>query len=243
MPFLRVLRDKRGYETTYLMHWFREGSRQRSRVLYLFRTPGGVRVGRVALEPDVLRLIEQRHPDIAFDWHAILEQQQVIESAPEVRRRRPRRDEAAVVAPDALPAGRDTGGESGEGEASEPDVSAADTPVVPAVPAALEGETPAEQMAFLDRTYPAVRERIATRVADPARRDVLLALADRLNPTAWTDADQITTGLQQASEALARLSIVLGRRRRRGRKRAPVADGAPVQETAIAPTESDDGPS
>ena len=60
VPFLRVIRDKRGYETTYLMHWYREGNRQRSRILYVFRTPGGVRVGREALEPDVLRRDRKR---------------------------------------------------------------------------------------------------------------------------------------------------------------------------------------
>ena len=91
MPFLRVLRDKRGYETTYLMHWFRDGSRQRSRVLYVFRTPGGVRVGRAPLEPDVLRQIEARYPEVVFDWPAVRENQQVIEPPPEFRRRRPKR--------------------------------------------------------------------------------------------------------------------------------------------------------
>ena len=77
MPFLRVIRDKRGYETTYLMHWYRDGARQRSRILYVFRTPGGVRVGRESLEPDVLRDIESQHPDIAFDWKAVLGNRQV----------------------------------------------------------------------------------------------------------------------------------------------------------------------
>ena len=43
MPFLRVIRDKRGYETTYLMHWFNEGGRQRSRILYAFRGPSVTR--------------------------------------------------------------------------------------------------------------------------------------------------------------------------------------------------------
>ena len=42
MPFLRVIRDKRGYETTYLIHWYSEGTRQRSRILYVFRTPSGL---------------------------------------------------------------------------------------------------------------------------------------------------------------------------------------------------------
>ena len=79
MPFLRVIRDKRGYETTYLMHLYREGHRQRSRILYVFRSPGGVRVGRGALDPDVLREIEAQYPDIAFDWKDVREQKQHIE--------------------------------------------------------------------------------------------------------------------------------------------------------------------
>ena len=46
---------------------------------------------------------------------------------------------------------------------------------------------------------------------------MLFALAERLNPAAWTDADQITAGLQQAAEALQRLSHVFAKRRRRSR--------------------------
>ena len=64
-------------------------------------------------------------------------------------------------------------------------------------------------------------------MTDPVRREALTALAERLNPAAWTDADEVTTGLQQASEALERLSRVLTRRRRRsGRGRLPQADAA-----------------
>ena len=44
-----------------------------------------------------------------------------------------------------------------------------------------------------------------------------------MNPAAWTDADQITTGLQQAAEALERLSHVFAKRRRRGRKKPRAA--------------------
>ena len=91
MPFLRVIRDKRGYETTYLMHLYRDGQRQRSKILYVFRTPGGVRVGRDPLEPDVLRQIEAQYPDIVFNWQLVRESQQLIETAAEPRRRRPRR--------------------------------------------------------------------------------------------------------------------------------------------------------
>ncbi len=98
VPFLRVIRDKRGYETTYLMHWFSEGGRQRSRILYAFRGPSLARVGRVPLEPAVMRQIAASFPEVAFDWKAVVAERQVIESAPEIRRRRPRREDEPVHA-------------------------------------------------------------------------------------------------------------------------------------------------
>jgi hypothetical protein len=215
VPFLRVIRDKRGYETTYLMHWFRDGNRQRSRVLYVFRTPGGVRVGRDPLDPEILREIEALHPGIAFEWKMIRENQQVIEPAPEQRRRRSKSEpsEAPVVShPPPAPAPA----------APEP---AADRPT--AVPSAIAGATADEQIAFLVEWYPAIRERIEKRVSDPERREALYSLAERLNPTAWSDADQITTGLQQAGEALERLSRVFARRRRRSRRPRSTEPSAP----------------
>ena len=81
----------------------------------------------------------------------------------------------------------------------------------------IEGATPDEQIAFLVLWYPIVRDRIPQRTSDPARREALLALAERLNAAAWTDADQIVVGLQQAAESLKRLSRVFLRRRRRSK--------------------------
>jgi hypothetical protein len=208
VAFLRVIRDKRGYETTYLMHVYRDGVRQRTKILYVFRTPGGVRVGRDPLETEVQRQIEVQYPDIAFNWSAVRETQQIIETAAEPRRRRPRRDEegsfaepAAAVLPAPAPA-------------KEPE------PPRVAIPATIEGATPDEQISFLSHWYPIVRERIARRTLDPARLEALTALADRLNPSAWTDADQITSGLQTAAEALERLSRIFAKRRRRARRRS-----------------------
>jgi hypothetical protein len=219
VPFLRVIRDKRGYETTYLLHWYREGNKQRSRILYVFRTPGGVRVGRTALEPEVLRQIERQHPDIVFDWAVVRDNQQVVEPATEPRRRRPKREEAD--APAAAPP-------AGAAAASE-----ADAPPRPAIPSVVQGATPDEQLAFLAHWYPIVRERIPQRMSDPARVEALLALAERLNPATWSDADQITTGLQQASEALERFSHVFARRRRRPRRRS--GEPAPVERADAQP--------
>lgn len=223
MPFLRIIRDKRGYETTYLMHWYKEGNRQRSKILYVFRTPGGVRVGRAALESDILRTLEAQYPDIAFDWKAVLDNQQVVEPAPEIRRprKRKRSDEEAPPAGDTV---KSVAVVLGVGQ---PRADAPQQPSRPPIPSALEGATPDEQIAFLGKWYPLVRDRIPQRTADPARRDALLALAERLNPDTWTDADQITAGLQQAGEALERLSRVFAKRRRRARKPSKSATAEP----------------
>jgi hypothetical protein len=236
VPFLRVIRDKRGYETTYLMHWFRDGNRQRSRILYAFRTPSGVRVGRDSMDPEVLREIEARHPDIAFEWKAIRDNLQVIEPAVEQRRRRPRGEEApsAAVQPTA-PRAAAPGAAPGAAPVPAPEAPPEAAPVAALasevsapleaierpkpVPSTIAGTTPDEQIAFLTEWYAAIRERIERRISDPVRRVALHALAERLNPSAWTDADQTTTGLQQAGEALERLSHVFARRRRRGRRR------------------------
>jgi hypothetical protein len=220
VPFLRVIRDKRGYETTYLMHLYRDGLRQRSKILYVFRTPGGVRVGRDPLEPDVLRQIESQYPDIQFNWATVRESQQVIETSAEPRRRRPRREEetSAVASPPPV------------APAAPPAAPPAAAPPRLAIPALIEGETPDERIAFLAHWHPIIRERIPHRTSDSARQDALNALADRLNPANWTDADEITAGLQQAAEALERLSHVFAKRRRRGRRKPKEprpADSAP----------------
>jgi hypothetical protein len=220
VPFLRVIRDKRGYETTYLMHLYREGHRQRSRILYVFRSPGSVRVGRGALDPDVLREIEAQYPDIAFDWKDVRDHQQHIEMSAEPRRRKPpKRDQAVAVAPEAPAPVAPT---------------PAPAPSPGAVPSVIEGATPDDQIAFLEKWHAIIRERIPRRTSDPVRLEALQALTERLNPAAWTDADQIAVGLQQASEALERLSRVFSRRRRRARRRP--TDARP---SSPGPTQSD----
>ena len=231
MPFLRVVRDKRGYETTYLMHWYREGHRQHSRILYVFRSPGGVRVGRDPLDPEVLRQLETQHPDIAFDWKVVRENQQVVETTPEPRRRRPtRQEDGDPPAPPSPP---------------PPSVDLPGPTARPPVPARIEGDTPDEQIAFLAQWYVTIRERIPQRTADAARQETLVALVEQLNPASWSDADQMTTGLQLAADALERLSQVFARRRRRSRKKArsaPDAAGAASPEPVSIESDERDDP-
>jgi hypothetical protein len=243
VPFLRVIRDKRGYETTYLMDWYREGGRQRSRILYAFRGPSGARVGREAIGPETARAIEAQHADVIFDWAAILAERQIIESAPEPRRRRPRAIDAPgdtdapeeeVVEPEVIVAPPQS-----ENAVAAPVALAVPAMEVPraappqatrahaAFPAAIEGATPVEQIAFLEQWYPMIRDRILVRASDPERQQALLSLAERLNSSGWTDTEAIAAGLSDAAEALQRLALVFARRRR-SRRRGPSREAPPV---------------
>jgi len=216
VPFLRVIRDKRGYETTYLMHWFQDNGRQRSRILYAFRSPSGTRVGRDALDPGLMRQLELQNPGIPFDWKAVLGEKQVIEPSAELRRRRPKRGEEPKAAAAALPAP--------VAPKAEPPPPA--QPPRPMIPAALEGLTPEDRVAFLEHWYPIVRERVDRRASDPDRHAALLSLAERMNPAGWAPEEQ-EAKLLQAGEALERLSHVFARRRRRARRK-PSDDGSPT---------------
>jgi hypothetical protein len=232
LPFLRLLRDKRGYETTYLVHWFREGNRQRSRILYVFRTPPGVRVGRDALDPLVIREIEDHYPEIEFDWRALLQNQQIVESSPEPRRPRRKREEDQPAAPVEVVS--PTAAVETRAEA-EPSVMPPEDSVVPPeekvsdelstakpapvpFPSTIEGDTPEGQIEWLRTWYPQIRERVPHRTHDPVRLEALFALTERLNPATWGDEAQVTAGLADAREALIRLSHVFSRRRRRSRR-------------------------
>ena len=85
------------------MHTGRRRGKPRSRILYWFRTPPGVRVGRSALDEDAIRLIEQHNPDVEFDWTRILKGQDAppdpTPNSPPERRTRPRPRDFPPAAP------------------------------------------------------------------------------------------------------------------------------------------------
>lgn len=97
MAFLRFSRDKRGYEHFYLVEaTTNRRGKTRARVLYWFRTPPGVKVGREPFDPDVRRALELQNPDVRFDWRKIVETP--IPSADVERWRERRRAEKAEKA-------------------------------------------------------------------------------------------------------------------------------------------------
>src|SRR5712671_1510016 len=68
MAFLRFTRDKRGYEHFYLVQPSNRRGRSASRILYWFRTPPNVRVGREPFDLAIRRTLESQYPDVSFDW-------------------------------------------------------------------------------------------------------------------------------------------------------------------------------
>jgi hypothetical protein len=118
MAFLRFTRDKRGYQHFYLVEPIanRRG-KVRQRVLYWFRSPPDIKVGREPFDESVRRALEAQNPDVIFDWRSILEAP--IPSADTEKWRERRRAERAAKQALAATAAED------ESDEAEPSTSAA----------------------------------------------------------------------------------------------------------------------
>lgn len=124
--FVRFSRDKRGYEHFYLVQSStnRRG-KTRARILFWFRTPPGVKVGRPPFSEEVQRAIEAQNPGVVFDWKQLLSTP-IPPPAPEAERWRERRrlEKAEKAARRAMQAA-DVEEEAGETDAAEPTETAA----------------------------------------------------------------------------------------------------------------------
>jgi hypothetical protein len=73
MTFLRFSRDKRGYEHFQLVQpAVNRRGLGRPRILYWFRSPSNVRVGREPFDHAIRMAIEKQNPELEFDWTQIL---------------------------------------------------------------------------------------------------------------------------------------------------------------------------
>jgi hypothetical protein len=90
VPFLRFSRDKRGYEHFYLIEQTIRRGKPRNRILYWFRTPPGIKVGRLPFDEQMKRTLEAQYPDVAFDWQKLIDTP-IPPPAPDVERWRERR--------------------------------------------------------------------------------------------------------------------------------------------------------
>jgi len=180
-----------------------------------------VRVGRAALDQDAIRLIEEHHPHIHFDWPQILNGEEEV-APPEAPRREPEpRAAASATAPDAALV----------------DAGPPETPVNPA-----HARLGSEGLARLRARYADVVATIGRRVQDEVRRQPLIEQAERLNPDTWVTDEEVSRGLEDYEAVLAALRDVVGRRRRRKRGRPGHQAAGPQPSTAGPPPDDEEGP-
>ena len=126
MPFLRFSRDKRGYEHFYIVHSTTRRGRSRSRILYWFRTPPNVKVGRQPFDEPLRRALEAQNPDVTFDWQSLIETPIPPPVEPERWRERRRLEKAAKLEAQAEAAA--------EAEEQAPDSVSGNEPVLEVPP-------------------------------------------------------------------------------------------------------------
>lgn len=231
MPFLRLTRDRRGTENTFLLHADRPGDRPR--LLYWYRTAPGIMLGRSPLDEDAIRTIEDNHPDIEFDWPAILALSEVMTPEDEAparpqKRKRPNgppreqaprehqprehqpREATQEYALDHLPP--EPIESTGVDDADEPEVAvAADArAAAPQANPLLEELVGREIAGRLRARYAEIMTRIDETAAegDP-QRAVWAKRAEPLNPDSWATPAAILDGVRAADGLFDKLRIEL----------------------------------
>jgi hypothetical protein len=227
VPFLRLTRDRRGFENTFLMHADRPGDPPR--LLYWYRTAPGIALGRGALDEDAIRTIEEQHPDIDFDWPAILALSEVMtpedEAAPKPQQKQKRRPDSARQQPRELRRGdraaepERAGGTDEEDEvveqpadapASEPAPSAAApaaAPVAQRVHGLVDQLAGREIAARLRSRYDEMSARV--READASVRESLIKRAEALDPDRWQTPEDVLQGVSNADAIYEQLRAQL----------------------------------
>jgi hypothetical protein len=225
-------------------------------VLYWYRSPPHIKVGRPALDEEAIRTLEQTNPDIVFDWSAILDARPEAEP-PEPFRKRRERDARGRPAPPAPP-GRLASRTEAATDIFPDEHGALDVPAPPdegidepgdavapthraVEPSAAELALGAEGLARLRVRHAEVLARIGEQIADSARAEELRLLAARLDPDAWVTAGDVASGLEHFEATLDRIRRELGPpragRRHRGRGRPATGSG-----TSAAPIDHDGEP-
>jgi len=227
------------------VHAERRHGKPRSRILYWFRTPPGVRVGRAPLDEDAIRLIEKSNPGVEFDWTRILKGQDApAEPRPPVQHERRARPRPSYTGP---PSGAGPSQRSGPPRTA-PLPSVVEPPEQATVPAAgladpmqtepleppdaesevqLRSSTPSaastrlgsEGLARLRARHAEVLARISEKATDPAQREQLKASAERLNPDTWVTEAEVVAGLESYEAVFEAVRGVIGQRRNRRRGR------------------------
>ncbi len=191
----------------------RRRGKSRPRILYWFRTPPGVRIGRSALDEAAIRLIEEHNPDVEFDWTRILKgqdapEQKPAQHAPQDRRGRPRREfspRQEPVRPAAAHVASRPEVESGAAETAEPLPETAQIeapePTTVAADATAPGSAAAQPAPGVSAPPPEVQPRLD----EAAIADLLADSTAPLTIAAGADEPASPAQARLGSEGLSRL--------------------------------------
>ena len=216
MPFLRLTRDRRGFENTFLLHSDRPG--ERPRLLYWYRTAPGILLGRAPLDEEAIRTIEEHHPEIEFDWPAILALGEAMMHEDEVpvkaerrgrqprgrdrepsREREPRREPRQAPRPAPIEVDPELAAVVGELDQDGDTEEAAPAAEAPHTLHGLLEELVGREIATrLRARHSEICARIHERHSNPATRDAWLHRAESLDPEMWLSPEAILEGVRNA---------------------------------------------
>ncbi len=213
MPFLRLTRDRRGFENTFLMHADRPGDRPR--LLYWYRTAPGIGLGRLPLDEDAIRAIEDQHPDIDFDWPAILALAEVMtpedeapaRGQPPARQgRRPRSRDQKPPQPRSqeIESAEESSGRSTPVSPVDEPVAAAIVEPAPAVEMPQPSNRLVEELAGreigsrLRARHAEIIARIDDLDVDGSVKDAWFKRAEAIDPELWMTPEEVLDGVRNA---------------------------------------------
>lgn len=209
------------------MHADRPGDRPR--LLYWYRTAPGIALGRSPLDEDAIRTIEDQHPDIDFDWPAILTLAEVMtpeDEAPargqqqQQQQRQGRRQRGRDQRP---PQSRSQDSESAE-EVSSPSgpappveepAAVARVEASPAVEMPQPSNRLVEELAGreigsrLRARHAAIVARIEDLDVDGSVKDALFKRAEAIDPELWMTPEEVLDGVRNADTHYEKLRAAL----------------------------------
>jgi hypothetical protein len=162
--------------------------------LYVFRSPSSLKIGRKALDAEVVEALEHTHPDLSFDWTAL--HREIV--TPRVEPRERPQKSTRKQKPEARPAAA----------AVEPAPIAIDDQSL------LGRVAGAADAARLRQRHADLLQRILRRARTPEDRDRLTERAVRLNPDDWPDEAAARAGLATIEGEWEVITAELPQRRR-----------------------------
>ena len=225
MPFLRLTRDRRGFENTFLMHADRPGDRPR--LLYWYRTAPGITLGRSPLDEDAIRTIEDQHPDIDFDWPAILALAEVMTPEDEApargqpqqqrqgrrqRGRDPRPPQSRTPEAESAeePSSQSTFAPPSDEPAAAPRVESAPSVEIPPPSNRLVEELAGREIGSrLRARHAEILARIDDLDVDGSVKDAWFKRAEAIDPELWMTPEEVLDGVRNADAQYDKLRAEL----------------------------------